>query len=135
MAAVHGRNTYISAATVNLSTYTDSSEFSVDVDTDETSAYGQEDKTYIAGLVDRTFTMSGKYDDGASSPRTVFEAAIAGDVPIAFVRRVAGTGTGKPEQQFNGIVTSYVETNPVGGKVAWSADIQVSGPVTPSTQA
>lgn len=135
MAAVHGRNTQITVNAVNISAFCDTSEFSQDVDTHETTGYGDDNKTYIPGLIDSTFTMGGKYDDGAGGPKAVFEAVIDGGVAVAVTRRPEGAGTGLPHEAFSGIVESYVETNPVGDKISWSADIQVTGPVTRTTQA
>ena len=135
MAAVHGRNTYISVDTTDISAYCDNSELSQDTDTDETSAYGDDNKTYIAGLIDSTFSCEGKYDNGASGPKAIIEAVIDGQVAVALVRRPEGTGSGLPEENFSAICESYVETNPVGGKITWSSDWQVTGPITRSTQA
>lgn len=135
MAAQHGKNTFISMGGTSIGVFCDKSDFSQDVDLDETSAYGDTNKTYIAGLIDTTFSLGGKYDTVATGPRAKFEAAIDGGVAVAFVRQIEGVGTGKPSQAFSGFVESYVETAPVGGKITWSADVQVSGPVTRSTQA
>lgn len=134
MAAKHGRNTYISVDSTDLSGFTDNSEFSQEVDTHETTVYGEDNKTYIPGLIDGTFTMSGRYDDNASGPKPTLEAVIDGDAAVELVRRVEGTGTGLPEETFNAICESYVETNPVGDKITWSADFQITGAVTRTTQ-
>lgn len=135
MAAVHGRNTYISVNSVDLSSFCDTSDFSQEVDTHETTAYGDDNKTYIPGLIDSTFSMGGKYDDGASGPKASLETVIDAGAAVPCVRRPEGTGSGLPEENFSGIVESYVETNPVGDKISWSADIQVTGAVTRSAQA
>lgn len=135
MAAVHGKNTEITVNAVVLTTFCDSSEFSQEVDVHDTTAYGQDNKTYMPGLIDGTFTFGGKYDDGASGPKATIEAIIDGGVAVAFIRKPEGTGTGLPNEAFSGVVQSYVETNPVGDKISWSCDVQISGAVTRTTQA
>lgn len=134
MAAKHGRRTVILVNSINLSGFCDNSEYSQEVDTHETTVYGEDNKTYITGLRDGTLTISGRYDDGADNPKDTIEAIIDGDAAVPIVRRVEGTGSGLPEDSFSGIIESYVETSPVGDKVTWSADIQITGAITRGTQ-
>ena len=134
MTTVHGKNTELTGDGNDLSAYCDNSEFSQTVDTDEDTSYGSDNKTYIPSLIDGTFTFGGRYDDGASGPKAVIEAIIDGDAAVAWVRKPEGTGDGLPNEAFNGIVTSYVETNPVGGKITFSCDVQITGAVTRTTQ-
>jgi hypothetical protein len=43
---------------------------------------------------------------------------------------VEGTGTGKPQDAFTGILKKYTETNPVDDMVTWSAEFEISGAIT-----
>lgn len=135
MAYKHGKDTFVSVAGTDLSQYTMSSEFSRSVDTHDVTGYGSSSKSFIGGLTDATFSMEGNYNDTAGTgPRAVLNANVDGDA-IAIIRRPEGTGSGLPEDSFNAILTSYVETSPVADRVTWSAEFQVSGDVTSSTQA
>lgn len=137
MATQHGKVTYISVAATDISTFTQNSEFTRSVDTHEDTAYGGDGhKTYHPGLIGQTFTLEGKYDTVASGgPSDTINAAIDGDAAVTVIRRIQGTGSGKPELSFSAIFTSFVETSPVGGIVTWSAECQVTGAGTTSTQA
>jgi hypothetical protein len=129
MAFVHGKNSTFSFNTQTLTAFTDSVEWSNNVEPGETTVFGLDAKTYIAGLSDATFTVTGKFDVAASpGPRAV--AAAIGSNPAAFVvgdNTATITGTA--------MVSNYAESRPVGDVVGWSAEFQVSGTVTYGTPA
>jgi len=135
MAFTHGKNTSVTVNGTDISQYTSSSELGRSTDTHDVSAYGNMSKHYIGGLTDSTFSCEGHYDNTASTgPRAVLLAIQDGSaVPI--IRQGEGAGSGLPQDSFNAICTSYVETNPVADKVSWSADFQVSGDVDTTPQA
>jgi hypothetical protein len=134
MAYQHGRSTVVSVAAKDLSAYTNTSQLNRKADVHDTTCYGVDDKTKQGGLRENTFTMGGIYDSTiATSPRGVFVGAVGST--LAIVRKPEGTGSGKPNEAFSGVLNSYVETNPVADMVSWQADFDISGPVTTTTQA
>ena len=135
MAFIHGRNTFISIDANDLSGFIKNSEFSREKDTHDTTTYGDDDKTYISGLGDSTFSMDGVYDDGATGPHDVLGPLRDAGTVVELIRRPEGTGTGLPEETVNVIVTSYVETNPVDDVVTWAAECQCTGAITDADQA
>lgn len=137
MAFVHSKNTVITVASVDLSAYvTQSSELTKTTETHEVTAYGDSAKEYAPGLNDATFSMEGTYDGTAvSGPRAKLNSIYAGNAAVTISRRPEGTGSGKPEDEFQAILTSYVETAPVNDMISWSAEFQITGAVdsTPQT--
>lgn len=133
MSWVHGKGTVITVATKDLSAFTKTSTLERTAKTHDVTGYGVDDELHSGGLKTGTFTMSGVYDNTASTgPRNVLNALLG--TTVAVVRKGEGTGTGKPNDAFSGILEKYVETNPHDDMVTWSADIKVSGPVTATAQ-
>lgn len=133
MAFVHGKNTYISLNAVDLSAFTNQSEFGREADTHDVTCYGKNDHVFKGGLGNGTASMSGIYDDTATGPRDTIEPLIGTNVTL--IRRPEGTGSGKPEDSVNVVVKSYKETSPVADMVAWAAELQLSDAVTSTNQA
>lgn len=135
MAFRHGKYAVITINAVDLSTFCDSLDLSVDVDTADTTMFGSTWKSAIAGLAGATLELSGAYDPTASTgPASAIFACITGGVPVAVVHKPGGTLTGQRTNSFNAIVTNYSESSPVGDKVTFSASLLVTGAVTPTTQ-
>ena len=133
MAFVHGKNTYISVNAVDLSSFTNTSEFTRTADSHDTTTYGKNDHVREGGLGDGTFTCGGIYDNGATGPRDTIEPLIG--TKVTLIRRVEGTGSGRPQDSVDILITSYVETSPVADMVAWSMEGQLSDAVTSTNQA
>lgn len=132
MVFIHGKDTYVSVNAVDLSAFTNTSEFTRSADSHDVTTYGKDSHVFQGGLGNATFTMSGTYDNGATGPRDTLEPLVGTVTTV--VRRPEGTGSGLPQDSFSGLLTSYVETNPVADMVAWSAEFQVSDDVTSTNQ-
>lgn len=134
MAFVHGKDTEIEVATKDLSPYTNTSEFTRGADSHDVTTYGKDDHVHKGGLRTGGFTMGGIYDSTASTgPAAALEPLIG--TTVAIERRPEGSGTGKPQQAFSAVLTSYVETSPVADMVSWSAEFTVSDAVVTTTLA
>lgn len=136
MSRVHSKHMVIKVGANDVSTYCNSSEYGPKLDAHDNTGYGADGHTYDGGLTDGTFKMGGKYDSTATTgPRAIFNAAIAAGVTESVTRQPEGTGSGKPQDVFDWLPTSYVETAPVADYVAWSAEGNISGSVdsTPQT--
>jgi hypothetical protein len=129
MATSHGRLTKITVATKDISPYTDNSTLEVASDVHDTTGYGVTAKGKAGGLLENKFTCGGKYDNTVSvGPRNALLALVG--TQVAVVRNVEGTGTGKPNDAFNAVLSKYTESNPVDGMVTWAADFEVNGSIT-----
>jgi hypothetical protein len=128
-----GRIAILTVATKDISPSVKTSTFSGSADTYDSSGYGVTNKTKVSGIVDGKFTASGSYDVGAT---TGTPAALEGQegTSHAINRKVAGTGTGKPQEVFTGILTKFDVTAPVDEIVSWSAEWEVTGTVNRAVQ-
>lgn len=134
MAFVHGRNSEVEINSVDLSAFTNNTVFSRAGDEHDVTTYGQTGHVWAKGLTNGTATISGIYDNGASSPaETLRPMMVLGVQPFEW--RPEGTGTGLPTITCNTLVTAYEETSPVADMIAWSATLRISGAVTDGTQA
>lgn len=133
MAKKHGKDTYISLAGTDLSTFTNTSELDVGADEHDITCYGVEDHEFAGGLGNGAVTMGGIYDDGASGPKAIIEPLIG--TLATLIRRPEGTGSGLPQESLSVLVKRYVETNPVAEMITWSCEMTKSGAVTRTTQA
>ncbi|MEA2538467.1 MAG: hypothetical protein QOF11_2701 [Chloroflexota bacterium] len=135
MAFRHGKNAQISVNAVDLSAFCDNLDLAIDVDTADTTMFGSNWKSAIAGLIGAKLDLSGAWDPTASTgPAAAIFACISGGVPVACVHKPGGTLSGQRTNSFNALVTSYSEGSPVGGKVTFKAALLVTGAVTPTTQ-
>lgn len=135
MAFRHGRNAVVTVNAVDLSTFCDNLDFSIDVDTAGTDTFGSAWKTSLAGMSGAKLDLTGDYDPTATTgPASAIFACISGGISVAVVHKPGGTLTGQRTNSFNAIVTSYGESSPVGGIVKFKAGLLVTGAVTPTTQ-
>lgn len=133
MAFVHGKTAVFkidnsSGTLTDISAYCDSVDLPLTADTAETSTFGSTAKSYIAGLKDSTLSVSGIWD--ATADATL--AAIVG-LTGTFEYGPAGSTAGLIKYTGECICTSYSTSAPVGDKVTFSAEFQVTGAVTRTT--
>lgn len=128
---VHGKDSVFTLATKDITAWVDSLAFSQSVETAETSCMGVEAKTYISGLSDATISFSGKYDSVAvTGPDAVISAQVGADVTCAWIFGPEGSASGSEKYSGNCYVTSYEVSAPLGDVVAYSAELQITGPIT-----
>jgi len=133
MARSHGKETVIKLASNDISAYCTTSELNRTADHHDSTGYGLDARTYVGGLLDGTFTCGGHYDTTAmTGPRAVIEPLLGTTVSVT--RQPEGTGSSLPQDVFNLVVNSYVETNPFDGLVSWTMAGQVSGDVNSTAQ-
>jgi hypothetical protein len=133
MAKVHGKVTFVSLGGDDLSQYSDNSELKFEADEHDVTTYGNDGHIFLGGLTSGSVTISGKYDNTASTgPRAVL-LPIRGTV-VELIHRPEGTGAGLPEDQVDVLVKSYVQTHPVADYVMWSVELTMSGDVDSTAQ-
>lgn len=135
MAFKHGKDTYISIDSDDISVFTNTSELEVTVDEHDVTCYGADDHAFSGGLRAGAVTMGGIYDDTASGPKAILEPLIDAAALVTLIRRPEGTGTGLPQESLSVLVKRYVETNPVADMITWSCEMTKSGAITRTTQA
>ena len=134
MATSHGKDAYFSVDTKNLTTFTTDISVSRDVEVAESTTMGAEAKTYMSGLSDAKISISGKWDNTATTGAdAVLVGLTGGDTAVAFEFGPEGNGSGKVKHSGSCFLTSYEVTAPIGDVVAFSAEFQVTGAVATGT--
>jgi hypothetical protein len=111
----------------DISAYCDSVDFPQTTDTAEVTTFGDSSKEYIVGLKDATISISGSWD---ATVDAILAALVA---PGTFEFGPAGGGAGAVRYTGECILTNYSGAAPVGDKVSFSAEFQVTGAVTRNT--
>lgn len=133
MAFVHGKSAVFkvddSGGTLrDISAYCDNVDFPLTADTAEVTTFGDSSKEYVAGLKDATISISGSWDATADG----YLADIVGAAGT-FEYGPAGSAGGSIKFTGEAICTGYTVTAPVGDKVSFSAEFQVTAAVTRTT--
>lgn len=129
MAFHHGRAAEITVNSVNLSTFCDTADLSIDIDTADTTTFSASWKTAIAGLAGASLELAGNFDPTTTSGPASALTALIGVAPFAVVYEPAGAAANQ-HRQFNALLTNYSESSPVGDKVTFSATLLVTGAIT-----
>jgi len=112
---------------VNLSTFCTSASFKIDVDDQETTAFGQTYKTRIGGLKDASLDVEFNQDLAASAVNQTLQPLIGTVVPFTLKQSSGTTSATNPEWQGNVLITEYT---PIDGKVGDLAAVKVSFPTS-----
>lgn len=97
------------------------------VDTAEVTAFGQNDKAYIAGLRDATIPLEGFADATVDG----YLAGILGwGTPVAWEVYPSGSATGLVKYSGSAILTKYETQTSVSDAVKISGELQVTGAIT-----
>lgn len=133
MAFVHGKDTVITLGGDDLSAYTNSTTHNRSADSHDVTTYGKDSHVFVGGLKNGTATIGGIYDNtAATGPRAVIVPLLG--TTTEFVFKPEGTGTGKPQDTVDVVVTAYNESSPVADMVQWTAELQFSDDVASTTQ-
>lgn len=137
MAFRHGKNAIFkidntSAALQDISAYCDDLSLPRSIDTGETTTFGVSggSKTYVVGLNDATIKVGGKWDSALDA---IIAPTVGFDTPLNFNYGPEGSTTGRVKLTGTCILTSYEVSAPVGDVVTFSAEYQITGPVTRTT--
>ncbi len=130
MAARHGKFAEITIAANAMTSYVDAHTLDISVDTADISTYGLTWKKNLAGLAGATLTLSGNYDPTLVTGPVIVLTGLIGAAAFACVVYPGGNSAGQISHSFNGILTKYSQSAPIGGKVTFSADILVDGAIT-----
>lgn len=131
----HGKNAQFELAGTNLSTTLNEISLPREIETAETTAFGDQDKTYIVGLSDATVSLSGMFD---ATTNTAINAVISnlksGSIASAsFTYGPSGSAASSPKFTGLALVTSYEISSPVGDMITYSLELQCTGAVTGTT--
>lgn len=133
MGTARSKNLYVSIAGTDISQYCDSNEHHVKPDIVDITTYGKSAHVKEGELLDGNGSIGGVYDTSTSSgPRAILQPLVG--QTVTYVRRVEGTGSGKPQDSVSVVVGEYVETAPVADVVRWTCALEYSDSVNSTPQ-
>lgn len=135
MAFVHGKNTVFkvdnsSGSLTDISSYVSDVSLARSVDTAETTTFGASDKTYIVGLRDANFSVSGKWD---ATLDALLNGILGQSATVSFEYGPEGSSNGNTKLTGEAILTGFDRSSTVSDAATFSANFQVSGAVTRTT--
>ncbi len=139
---VHGRKTCfivtdIGATERDISNYCTNVDMPTQIDTAETTGFGDQDKTFLAGLRGHTIRVQGHWSKDANMVDVILSGlagqGAAGTTVTTFKYGPGGSASGDVRYSGSCILTNFGRTSPIGGVVSFSADFQISGSVLRDT--
>lgn len=123
------------AAVQNLSPYIDSFTLPQSVAQLDVSAFGTSSKAFIPGLMDGdTISVSGPYDVAVHTHLTALKAAQnAGSAAAGYFWGPGGSVASQARVGGSVFVASYQLSSSVGGRVEYSASLQITGATANAT--
>lgn len=121
-----------SGAVQNLQPYIDTTSAPQSTEMLEVTAFGTQSKAFIPGLNDGDeIGISGAYDVTIWTHLTGLKAAqSAGTASHSFLWGPGGSVTGQAKASGECLLSKLEVSSGVGGRVEWSASLQVTGAVT-----
>lgn len=134
MAQAHGKDSYFSVDSDNLSTYLTSVSITESNDVAETSTMTLETKTFIGGLGSWTVSIAGVWDSTASTgPDAILTALRESKAAVAMEYGPEGNANGDVKRSGNVICTGYVTNSSLTDAVMFTAEFQGTGTLTTGT--
>lgn len=128
MAFKHGRLSEITVNTKALSTFCDTADLDIGIDTADTTTFTATWKTAITGLAGGTVNISGGYDPTVTTGPASVLTLLIGAAPFAVIFYPAGNNAGQgTSHTFNAILTNYKESTKVSDNVLFSATLLITG--------
>jgi hypothetical protein len=129
----HGRGAVVLANQYNLGGILNDAGVDGSVDTAETTVFGLNDKTYLAGQIDHKVTFKGFYDSAYSTalmPRSrvqeVVQAALGSTSYVAGTIGLEGDTIGRRATLVNGIPDSLKFSSPISDAVTIEASLMMA---------
>jgi hypothetical protein len=121
----HGKKTAVLFGNYNLSSYLNEASMSSSSETAETTAFGDNAKTYITSLQDATVSLSGMFEGEANDP--TLNSALTSQTSTLVTICTTGLVAGEP--CFFGVSrsNSYEISSPVADVVTVTSDLQLDG--------
>lgn len=127
MAFIHGKSAQVLHGAYDLTSFLNEATASQEVETAETTVFGNSAKTYIVGLKDGTVSASGMFDGAANAVDEVLAATVGSDTLAPVTVGYEGLALGKRVSLLMAKTTSYEVSSPVGDVVSVSYDAQSDG--------
>ena len=125
MADIAGKDSYVSLAGTDVSTYCDSATFERLRTLVETPAFADAGMTRVGALLDTRLQLGGTYDDatGATTLTGILNTAITA-TSTALIFGPSGSTSGDERFTVTMLLESYSVTSDAAGKGSWTATFQ-----------
>lgn len=135
-AFTHGKNAGVkldngAGSLTDITAYADSASMDRLRELGDTTVFGNNDKTFVAGLRETSFSLGGKFDPAVDA---ILNDDIQDNTNTKTIEYgPEGTGTGKVKYSVECWVKSYKVDAKHGDTVPWSAELMGTGAVTRGT--
>lgn len=122
MAFKHGKSTAVWLGGKDLSPYLNAADFSVDIDTADTTVFGSSWKTALAGVGSAKADFNGLYDPTMTDLQSLLTLDPGVAATVLTIAPAGALAIGDRARLLDVIETAYSESSPVGGAIAtkWS---------------
>lgn len=131
MAFAHGRLTVFKINAVDMSAWTDNTDFTDEADVHDTTTYGKSAHTKAPGLLNGAISVGGTYDAAVSAIEATVRPLIGTTTAIELGPE--GSTSGKKKFTGNAVVKNFNTSHPVAGMVKWKADLEITDVITVGT--
>ena len=129
----HGKNSYLSVDSDDLSAYLKTTGLEKTQDTHDVTCFGSSSKNYIPGLKDGVIPLEGVWGTTVDGHMADIETAQDSAGYVAFIYGPNGSTAGYVKYSGNAILTNYNPNAQIDGEIKFSASLQVTGGVTRGT--
>jgi len=131
MATYHGKVTTFTIDSDDLSAYVTDCSLDLQQAVADATAKASTAQVHTVGHYGGTMSVSGRYDDTASTgPDVTMRALVTGGASVACIIGWGGGGSGTDTTSFNVTVTGFTRSSPLAGTIDWSATGTINGAVT-----
>jgi len=131
MAFKHGKYAEISVNSIPLSTFCDSADLSIDIDTADTTTFGSDWKSAVVGQAGGKVDLKGMYDPTETTgPISALAALVGVETAFPVILYPGGNDTGQISHSFDAFLTNISTGSTVGDKVTFSASLLATGEIT-----
>lgn len=130
MSFVHSKKSRVLADGSHLSGFLNSASSSAQRQAEDSTVFGDDDRTYVGGLRDGTVSLAGLFDGTTDAIHDILKDLLDTDDPATLTYAPGGLGVGEAVGMASILSTGYEPSSPVAGLVAVSMDAQASGGLT-----
>lgn len=124
MSKIHGRNTRVYLNGTDISNYFNSANVTKNIDTAETSGFGDADKTYVVGLGGGDIKLAGFFDAGAAPSVDSLVDGLLGSETDPILSVISASLIDASGATAMGNFKAKQIAAPIGGVVTTSADLE-----------
>lgn len=123
----HGKGTVVLSNEFDLSAYLNSVTATNGVEVPETTTFGSNDRSYIAGHLEGTVSFDGLFDGSADAVDEILTDALGNDTYATMTVSNDGSGLGRRATMLSAVESSYEISSPLTDVVSVSGGANANG--------